>query len=258
MYLMYVDESGDPGLVPPSKTTHFILSAIVLHESNWSAFLNNMLIFRRHLKARKGLLIKDEIHAAEFIRGNIKSKTIRNIKKHDRLDIIKQCIIWLSMQSNIRIISVCVNKAGRTDDIFNLAWNALINRFENTLGWGNFVGSQNAHDQGIIISDNTNDKKLTGLIRKMRHFNLVPNHRTYFAGGARNLTLTNVIEDPTLRDSKNSLTHQMVDVVAYSLRQMYQPNSYLRKRGGAQFYARLLPVILKKASPRHPLGVVEL
>ena len=46
MYLMYVDESGDPGLM--GKTTGlYILSGIVLHELQWKPCLNQLLDFRR-------------------------------------------------------------------------------------------------------------------------------------------------------------------------------------------------------------------
>ena len=39
MYLMYVDESGDTGMVR-SPTTHFVLSSIVVHETRWLEFIN--------------------------------------------------------------------------------------------------------------------------------------------------------------------------------------------------------------------------
>lgn len=256
MYLMYVDESGDVGTVG-SPSRYFVLSAIVFHENNWQSFLNSLVAFRRSIKARKGLLIKDEIHSAEFIRGTAKSKSIKSIPKHDRLDILKQSLTWASQQGNVRIITVCVNKQGKTGDIFEMAWSALIMRFENTIGYGNFVGAGNAHDKGLILADNTNDKKLVRLVRKMRHFNLVPNAAS-FGGGYRNMPIKLLIEDPVHRDSRNSLTHQMVDVVAYFARQIYEPNGYLRRKGGRNFYARLNPVLLKQANPRHPFGIVEL
>ena len=43
MYLMYVDESGDTGLVN-SPTAYFVLSGIIVHESNWRQFLNHLVL----------------------------------------------------------------------------------------------------------------------------------------------------------------------------------------------------------------------
>lgn len=45
MYLMYVDESGDPGKIN-SPTNDYILSAIVIHESAWQNLLNDLIAFR--------------------------------------------------------------------------------------------------------------------------------------------------------------------------------------------------------------------
>lgn len=82
----------------------------------------------------------------------------------------------------------------------------------------------------------------------MRHFNMVPNRRDLFGGSGRNLKLEYIIEDPVFRDSKNSLIHQMNDVVVYCCRQMFEPNSYMKKKGGHRFYKRLENVLINKVS----------
>jgi hypothetical protein len=66
MYLMYVDESGDTGLVK-SPTRYFVLSGIVIHESSWRDFVNGLIAFRRTLKSVYGLPVRAEMHASEFI-----------------------------------------------------------------------------------------------------------------------------------------------------------------------------------------------
>jgi len=47
------------------------------------------------------------------------------------------------------------------------------------------------------------------------------------------------------------------DVIAYSARQMYEPNKYMKKKGGHNFYKRLMPVLNTAASTNNPLGIVE-
>ncbi|MGE7774524.1 DUF3800 domain-containing protein [Chitinophaga sp. NPDC101104] len=253
MYLLYVDESGDIGLPPSSPTRYFILSAIVIHELRWRQTLQDLVAFRQDLKRRKGLKIREEIHCTQFI--NNPGKLVR-IKRNDRLDIIKKCIDWLNLQAEMSIISVVIDKQGKAAgyDVFSHAWNALLMRFENTLSYKNFPGPRNAEDMGMVFSDNTDGNKLRGLVRKMRHFNMIPS----MFGGSRNIKLNYIIEDPVLRDSQFSFMHQMNDVVAYCARQLYEPNSYMRRKGGDRFYTRLSNVILKVASPRYPYGIVEL
>lgn len=220
MYLMYIDESGDIGLPPSSPTRYFILSAIIIHELRWKDTLKDLVSFRRDLRDKKGLKLKEEIHCTDFI--NRPGPLVR-IKRNDRLDIIKQSIDWLNSQPDLSVFSVVVDKQGRAlgYDVFEAAWNVLLMRFENTLSYKNFPGPRNPDDRGIVLSDNTDGGKLRSLIRKMRHFNMIP---SMYGTKARNLQLQYVIEDPVLRDSQYSFMHQMNDVVAYCAKQMYEPD----------------------------------
>ncbi len=254
MYLMYVDESGDVGCAN-SPTRYFVLSAIVFHELKWRSSLDSLVSFRRMLRATKGLKLREEIHCTDFI--NRPGKLIR-IKRNDRLDIMKKCVDWINGHEFMNVFSVVVDKKSRTDDIFELAWNTLIMRFENTIRSNNFSGPRNPDERGIILSDNTNGEKLTKLIRKMRHFNTIPNKKEYYQSGYRNLKLEYIIEDPIFRDSQNSLIHQMNDVVAYCVRQKYEPNAYMKKQGGHNFYKRLLNVSTKHVSKKNNYGIVEI
>ena len=254
MYLMYVDESGDVGL-NNSPTRYFVISAIVLHELRWRNTLRNLVQFRRMLRDRKGLKLREEIHCTELIN---KPGSLKRIKRNDRLDIIKKCVDWVNNQPHLNVFSVAIDKNGRTDDIFELAWNVLAMRFENTIRHNNFAGPHNADDKGMILSDNTEGEKLRKLIRKMRHYNNIPNKQTIYPGGYRNIKLECLIEDPVFRDSQHSFIHQMNDVIAYCVRQRYEPNSYMKKKGGHNFYRRLQDVVTKQVSKSNDLGIVEL
>ena len=57
MYLMYVDESGDTGLVG-SPSQYFILSGLVVHELNWKSTFEDLKCLRRDLKNRFNLLMR--------------------------------------------------------------------------------------------------------------------------------------------------------------------------------------------------------
>ncbi len=255
MYLMYVDESGDTGLTG-SPTRYFILSAIVIHELRWRDTLDSLVQFRRMLRDTKGLKLREEIHANELIN---KPKELMRIQRNDRLDIIKKCVDWVNEQPDMNVFSVVVDKHGKGDgiDIFQIAWNTLITRFENTLGYRNFKGPRNSDERGMIIADNTDGLKLRQLVRRMRHYNAIPNNQQLYHQGYRNRRMIHVIEDPVFRDSKQSLILQMNDVLAYCCRQLYEPNSYMRRKGGANFYSRLSDVVVKEVSSKNNYGIVE-
>jgi hypothetical protein len=213
-----------------------------------------MVGFRKMLRDTKGLKLRDEIHSTHFIN---KPGDLIRIKRNDRLDIMKKCIDWANAQTDISTFSVVVDKQGRTDDIFEVAWNALLMRFENTIRHKNFVGPQNPDDRGIVLSDNTEGEKLRGLIRKMRHYNTIPNRQDMYQGGYKNVKLEYIIEDPIFRDSQYSFMHQLNDVIAYCVRQKYEPNNYMKKKGAVNFYNRLSNIVVKVVSKSNN-GIVEL
>lgn len=253
MFLMYIDESGDTGLTN-SPTDYFILSGLVVHELRWNQFLNDLISFRRDLRNTLGLKLRDEIHSVAFIN---RPKDLKRIPRNQRLLIMRLCLDWVANQPDVSIITVVVNKINKPQgyDVFSNAWEAIIQRFENTIRHKNFPGPSNPDERGLILPDNTDGEKLRKLLRKMRRFNFIPSQ---IGLPPRNMLLNYVIEDPFLKDSHQSFTHQLIDVIAYSARQLYEPNAYMRKKGGTNFYQRLDPVLCKVASKKHSLGIVEL
>lgn len=253
MYLMYVDESGDTGLVG-SPTRFFALSGLVVHESRWREFLQKLIAFRKTLRSVHGLPLRGEIHASEFIRSKV-----FNLDRHVRLAILRNTLDELAKISDVRITNVIVDKQGKpaTYDVFNSAWGTLFQRFENTLVHGNFPGAHRK-DHGIVITDATAGKKLARLVRKMAVINYIPNDTSMFGGGSRNIPILRVIEDPYGKDSAQTLPVQMVDVTAYFLMQRFAPNAYIRKQRAHNYFERLKPVLNVRASRYDKFGVVKI
>lgn len=230
---MYVDESGDTGH-NNSQTQYFVLSAIILHEDSWLNMLSDLVDFRRYLRTRYGLGMREEIHAAEWLNRNPKLRA--NIPKYDRLDILKKCLKWLNQRDDISIYSVrCDKQANLNKDIFEYNWSVFIQQFEDVLVSGNLPGNH-INEKGIVITDNTQGQKLANLLRGMRQHNFIPNMNVSYHISA-------VIEDPIMRDSSDSYFHQMVDIVAFFARMYYEPNRYTRRKGARNYYNFLRDVI---------------
>ena len=90
-------------------------------------------------------------------------RELSSIPKHKRLEILRKFADKISQLEAVSIISVVVDKQTKSPgyDVFDKAWQALIQRFENTIGHRNFPGPANAQDTGIISCDKTDEKKLT-------------------------------------------------------------------------------------------------
>lgn len=258
MFLMYVDESGDCGMAN-SPTRHFILTGLVVHELAWEGVLQELVAFRRAMKSKYGLLMTDEIHTGEMTRNG---GALTRIPRGDRLAIIRHFAECLGGIPSVRLLNVCADKQGKVPDfdVFEGAWRRLIQRFENTISYRNFPGSPNRHDKGMILPDNTDGKKLTRLVRRMRCYNPIPSQPSATGAGApsyRNLVIQQVVEDPHMCDSRHSYFIQAADMAAYMLRQQYAPSKYMKKKGATAYFRKLEPILLKQASSKNPFGIVE-
>ena len=250
MYLMYVDESGDPGN-NTAQSNYFCLSGIVVHESEWRQFIDSLVAFRKTLRLVYGLPIRSEIHSAEFLRKNA-----FGIAKHQRLAILRNYLDELAKLNSISITNIVVEKAGKPAnfDIFEAAWRTLFQRFENTLTHGNYPGGYK-RSYGCVFTDATSGKKLSNMMRKMAVYNPIPNRG---GGGYRNMPILRIIEDPSERDSRASLPIQSCDVAAYFLQQKLRPNSYIMKKSARVYFDRLTPVLNTHASISDPQGIVRI
>jgi len=252
MYLMYVDESGDAGIMDNSSE-YFILSGLVIHELRWTQLLDDFIQFRRSVKQSTGFKLREEMHAQIMINGRLDKNN--NIQRNQRFMILRNTIDWIASQDSVGIMTVVVSKKNFTDpkDVFEFAWRTLIQRYENTINSHNFPGPQNTDDRGIIIADNTNGEILRNLHRKMRRYNPVPSKYTV---ASRNLPIKLIIEDPVFRDSKHSYFIQIVDIISYFTAQYIKPNKIVKKQGAKTYFERLDPVFVKKAAPLDPYGRV--
>jgi len=252
---MYIDESGDSGLVN-SPTRFFVLTGLVIHELRWQVYLNTLISFRKQLKQLYSLRLRDELHAAHLL---TKPGELVFIKRYDRLAIIRSFADQLSTMTDFNVINIVVDKQGKGAgyDVFEMAWKALIQRFENTMAHHNFSGPHNPDERGMLFPDHTDDKKLSLLLRQMRRYNPIPN-QPLFGRGYRNMLLANVIEDPNFRNSEHSYFIQASDLAAFLLYQHLAPSAYIRKKSGQNYFLRLDPILCKVASASDPHGIVRL
>ncbi len=253
MYLLYVDESGDIGQ-DGSPTDFFVLSGLVLHELVWHRTLDAIIEFRRDLRAKYGLKLREEIHAGHFIR---KPGDLARVAKSLRLRILRDVVDFEATLPDISILNIVVDKRGKSADydVFDWAWKCLVQRFHDTISYQNFPGPKNSQDYGLLIVDRTDEQKLRALTRRMRKFNPISNKG---GGGFRHVPLTTLVEDAVHRDSNHAYFLQLADVNAFVLYQKLAPAAYVARKGGRNYLDRLDPVLCKRASSKDPQGIVRL
>lgn len=251
MMLMYVDESGDVGKFNPDQSQnspHFILSGLIISQNEWIAYLQNIKTFRKHVKEKYGLLLREEIHAAELIRIK-RISAYKQIRKSDRIQILKSFVEQMPLMfPKAKIINVCLDKSdfALDTDFMMLAWQRLIQRYDTFL-------KKTADDKGIIVADDTNSDLIRNLMRKMRVYNPIPSNY----GGSYQAPTDNILEDPFSRDSKHSYFIQAVDCIAQALYRKEFPKGSLKKFGVDQIFDYLHPILLKEANNNDENGIVR-
>jgi len=80
-----------------------------------------------------------------------------------------------------RCVCVHVDKRGKGAgyDVFEHAWRALIQRFSNTLVYGNFPRGAGTEERGMLFPDETDQVKLKRLVGRMRRHNPIPNQARF-------------------------------------------------------------------------------
>ncbi len=253
MYIFYADESGDTGLTA-TPTRYFVLSSFVVHELRWHAVLDQIVAFRRVMRARYGLKLREEIHAGHYIH---RPGAAARIPKSLRLRLLGDVLTFQAALPDVSVVNVVVDKHGKPADydVFENAWRALVQRLHNTMSHRNFPGPQNASDLGVLVVDRTDEVKLRSLVRKMRVYNLIPSR---FGSAPLHIPLTTLIEDAVHRDSTSSYFLQLSDVNAFFLHQKMAPCGYVRRKGARQYFNRLNPILCTVASATDPQGIVRL
>ncbi|AMR29009.1 hypothetical protein A0257_19155 [Hymenobacter psoromatis] len=237
MQLLYVDESGDPGISSKSPSAYFFLAGLLLDASDWTVFTNNLLAFRQRLARRYGLPVSEEIHASVFLSN--RTAIAARISANDRLRILLECLEWCAASPYLRLLTVGLDKRQRTNSsAFTEVWAALYHLFDETLA------SSQPPTTGLVLCDNTDGAKLTHLVQALQ--------RPSEAGVA---ALQYVIEEPVFRDSHRSYLHQLADVAAYFAKQAVAPSNFIRDKGASQYFARLDPINLLKKPSESSLGI---
>jgi hypothetical protein len=259
MYLMYVDESGDCGMpTDGSPCNLFCLSGLVVHKLRWHETLAELLRFRHWIKSKYRVYLDAEIHAAEMINKPSKlDPSLQRLRKHERLAIIRHFADKIATLADVSIINVVIDKRGKVpskDEVFRWAWYSIFQRFENTIRCKNFPGSPLGNERGIVFPDNTDGGKLRRFMNDMRRTNLLKVRQAHGAFVYKNEPLRIIIEDPVMRDSRESYFIQAADCAAFLLKQSIEPSAYMKRRGGNAYFQRLGPVLCTHASRKDPQG----
>jgi hypothetical protein len=207
VYLLYVDESDDPGV---NGSPYLVLGAAALFEGKWSPLEKEIrgLIDRYFPNPPR----PTEIHLAELRKGKNEFRNLTPIQRNQLLADF--CGIASSLlATELNLFSVVADKAwwfaqnpGKAgDDLYAALFEDLTSRFDLFL---RRRYAENAPTKGIIIADPHKDALCEALKRK---------HVVYQRQGHKWDQIHNVIETVFFLESHDSPGLQLADLTSYCL-----------------------------------------
>lgn len=225
MYLVYIDESGDPGFGRRgyTRTDAFVLSALLIHESRWHDGLNQLIAFRKFLKNTYGVRMGDELRAYDLV-NNKGDFAHLNLSDKSRLRIYRKALQLQVKLGYMRTWAVVIDKRRfyaryPNLNIREIAWTNMIERLERF--------SSSRREPCMIFPDNGTNKQVQARLRRMRRFSR-PN--AAYGGARLNRNADLIIEDPNFRISHSSYFVQFADLNAYAAARRVFPRAWFGEK----------------------------
>jgi hypothetical protein len=216
MHLAYVDESGNVGAPGAGGTLTFTLGCVLLDGSRWPDVFDDLIDYRRFLKARFGLPVRAEIKANYILRNG---GPFRALKLSERARFaIYRGHIRLHPKLGFSTFAIVIRKdvmlaRGLTYDARETAWEYLLQRLERFTTKGN--------TQVVLVHDEGEGMIVRRAARKARR---AGSAGSAFGTGSLKRPARLIIDDPVSRQSHQSYFLQMADLVAYAaFRRVYPP-----------------------------------
>jgi len=211
MELLYIDESGDNGLVKGS-TDYYILAGISFEDTKWKENFWKIADFRKNITQQYGIFINElkgsELfsHRGQFFNTALNPNDLERIYSQ-AIDLIcseLNCNIFLEIRSKEKFKKRYTENK-KLIKIFNSEiWGAFLSKFENHLITKSVKTGYS--QTGIVYFDSNQHKYLRKLLRQ---FSRKFDQQSKFPS-------CGIIEDIVFRDSKNSYFIQFADILAFS------------------------------------------
>jgi len=213
-YFAYVDESGNLGT---SKT--YTLGCVLVDADVWPETFNNLIAFRRFLRARFGVPVRAELKAAYLLRNEGPFKQLALPEEQRR--IIYRQTMRLHSKLGLRTFAVVIRKREMTEhnpelNCRDVAWDYLLQRLRNQTEKPPLAPCTIA-----IVHDEGEQATIRKLARRARRAGTAG---SMFGTEQLRIPFTRLIDDPTPRDSRHSYFIQLADLAAYAaFRRLYAP-----------------------------------
>lgn len=212
MFLAYVDESGDRG-IGGSRT--YALGCVLVEDTAWPETFDQLIAFRRFLRASFGLPVRAELKANHLLRnaGAFRPLALSEPSRH----AIYRQSMRLHAKLDLQTFAVVIDKARLAGsqparDPADVAWDYLLQRLER------FTTRGNTHL--LLLHDEGDSAHVRKLARKARRAGTAG---SMFGTGQLRRPFKRLVEDTVPRNSAQSYFLQLADLAAYAAYRRLHP-----------------------------------
>jgi Protein of unknown function (DUF3800) len=200
VHLAYVDDSGDQHSL--------VLAALLVPAGQWLAVHDQLVSFRSRLSQSTRFRMRNELKATEIVSGGGRWRSL-GTPMRTRFGIYKAALEEVArMAPTVRTVGVVIpNRADPrlTSSAREVAWDILLERLRTFCTYNSSTC--------LLVSDEGAPTSLRRLARRKRRFAYAP---AAFGGPALKVPFIQLVDDPVMRDSRQSYLIQWVDLIAYS------------------------------------------
>ncbi len=233
-----MDDSGDPGVNPGSPTPTYTIACVFVRDAHWVPLFEDLIGFRRYLRANFGLRMRQEVKANELVKGGGPWASLP-IGDRVRKRIYRAFMRLQGKVGTVQTFAVVVDKSrcATPDEVRETAWRHSLERVE--------AFARHNNETVMLFPDSGEYDRFRKLARRMRRYSQVG---AMVGGGTLSRPLSRVlIDDPVERDSAQSYFVQLADLNAYAAYRKERPDPLFPPT----MWDELGPAILTAANQYH-------
>jgi Protein of unknown function (DUF3800) len=239
MLLCYGDDSGERGA--------FVLASVIMRDETWLRTLDAWNDYRRWLRTNFGLRIRKgrgrttpvELHATDFATGAGDWRGLP-VNRAGRMRALRVGLRLIGRHAGVFAVAwepqrVQPHSQPPAGGIPMECWNVMLERIASHSFY------DHSRDRAVLFVDEGYGHMFTQALRRMRRFHYVGS----IYGGSVSAPAPMLLDDPSMRDSKQSAFIQMADPCAYAAMRELRPTASV-----SDLWKELDPGIIKDVNKR--------
>ena len=220
MYIVYLDESGNPGSFGSNNQNHFVIGGIAVHEGQIRGLSDQLDLIQSRFFP--DITIPLKFHATDINSGKQRFRDIPDVDRQLLLDSLYKALAESTYPSAVLFATaIHISAVESAEQALRATFEDITQRINTFLVRLHRTGNP---QKSLLVIDRSNETE-------GKYRNLIADFRT---SGTTYGYLGNIVDIPYFSQSESTRLLQLADLVAYAVFRYYE-------RGDSQFLNKILP-----------------